>query len=165
MAQEQMRLSPTERANLVAYLDGELNDAEARAIATKLTNSPTARRELELLEKTWDLLDQLPRPKASEQLTTRTLTQMRSIAEHGGQIESAFRRVALRVGRVVAAVAASLVACLFGFALTQWVWPNPTARLARDLPLIEHLDEYRDVGTFDYLEALAESPEFNSDRD
>jgi len=165
MAQEQLRLSPTERANLVAYLDGELNDAEARAIATKLTSSATARRELELLEKTWDLLDHLPRPKASEALTTRTLTQMRQIAEQGGQIESAFRGVALHAGRLGAALAASVVAALVGFALTQWAWPNPTAKLARELPLIEHLDEYREVGTFDYLESLAESPEFSSDRD
>jgi anti-sigma factor RsiW len=165
MAQDQLRLSPTERANLVAYLDGELNDAESRAIATKLTNSATARRELELLEKTWELLEHLPRPRASEQLTTRTLTQMHLIAQQGGQMESAFRALAQRVGRVAAAVGASLAACLLGYALTQWVWPNPTARLARDLPLVEHLDEYRDVGSFEFLEALAESPEFNADRD
>ena len=49
--------------------------------------------------------------------------------------------------------------------LTHWVWPNPTARLARDLPIAEHLDEYRDVGTFEFLETLATAPEFNSDRD
>ena len=47
-APEQQRLSPGERANLVAYLDRELNEAETRAITTKLTQSVTARRELEL---------------------------------------------------------------------------------------------------------------------
>ena len=165
MALDKLRLSPTERANLVAYLDGELTDAEARAIATTLTSSATARRELEVLEKTWELLDHLPRPKASEQLTARTLTQVQRIGAQGGQIESAFRDVASRVLRIGGVVAASLAACLVGFALTQWVWPNPTARLARELPLVEHLGEYRDVGTFEFLDALAESPEFNSDRD
>jgi hypothetical protein len=111
------------------------------------------------------LLDHLPRPKASEQLTARTITEAQSIGAQGGRIESAFRDIASRVLRIASAVAASLAACLVGFALTQWVWPNPTARLARELPLVEHLDEYRAVGSFEFLDALAESPEFNSDRD
>ena len=61
---ESQRLSPAERDNLVAYLDGELPDGESRRIATKLTSSPTARREVEALERTWQLLDHLPRPQA-----------------------------------------------------------------------------------------------------
>src|SRR4051794_38198681 len=34
---DQQRLTTAERENLVAYIDGELNDVEARALATKLT--------------------------------------------------------------------------------------------------------------------------------
>ena len=83
MALEQQRLSPAERANLVAYLDRELNEAESRAIATKLSLSPTARREVEALEKTWELLEQLPRPKASEDFTERTLTEVRQLDAAG----------------------------------------------------------------------------------
>ncbi len=74
MVPDQQRLSIDERANLVAYLDGELNDAQTRAIATKLTQSLTARKEVEALQKTWELLDLLPRPKASEDFTARTLS-------------------------------------------------------------------------------------------
>ncbi len=165
MAAEQQRLSPTERANLVAYLDGELNDAESRAIATKLTQSPTARREIEILEKTWEMLDLLPRPKASEQLANRTLTEMQEIALHGGRMESTFKLLGQRARRIGLALTASLCAFFVGYAIMQWVWPNPTARLARDLTLAEHLDEYRDVGTFEFLDALSETPEFASDRD
>ena len=39
----EQRLSPEDRANLVAYLDGELTEAESRAMATKLSLSATAR--------------------------------------------------------------------------------------------------------------------------
>ena len=53
MASETQRLTDAERANLVAYLDGELNEAETRALGTKLTQSVTARREIESLQKTW----------------------------------------------------------------------------------------------------------------
>jgi anti-sigma factor RsiW len=164
MVPEQQRLSPNERANLVAYLDGELPELEAQAITTKLTQSATARREVELLQKTWELLDHLPRPRASEELTEKTLTQVRLFAERGGRFERALSQTAERVLRNLMWVAASCLVFTTAFALTYWVWPSPTARLARDLSIAEHLDEYQEVGTFEFLHELADSPEFGSDR-
>lgn len=160
MGAEQQRLTPVERSNLVAYLDGELNEAESRAIATKLTQSPTARREVEVLERTWELLDFLPRAKAPEDFTEKTLTEIRQIDARGGQLETAFMKTAQRVARSAVWVAVTAVSTLIGFALTQWVWPNPSARLASELSIAEHLDEYRDVGNFEFLKELANSPEF-----
>jgi anti-sigma factor RsiW len=161
---DQQRLSPAERANLVAYLDGELNEAESQAIATKLTRSATARREVEVLQKTWELLEHLPLPKASEDFTERTLTGARNLAEHGGRFETAFVQAARRFLRASAWVAASMAAFGVGVAVARWVWPDPSERLARDLPVAEHLDEYREVGDFGYLEELVNSPEFSTDR-
>ncbi len=54
---EQLRLTPDERADLVAYIDGELPETHSQAISTKLTHSATARREVEMLQKTWEMLD------------------------------------------------------------------------------------------------------------
>ncbi|MCA1686607.1 MAG: hypothetical protein LC745_11670 [Planctomycetia bacterium] len=165
MAIEQQRLTPVERANLVAYLDGELNEGESRAIATKLSLSPTARREVEAFEKTWELLERLPRPKAPEDFTERTLTEVRRLEEAGGRLESAVLTTASRVLRSAVWVVASALAVGLGFVLAQWAWPNPTARLARELSIAEHLDEYRDVGDFEFLKELASSPGFAEDRD
>jgi anti-sigma factor RsiW len=164
MAAEQ-RLTPTERANLVAYLDGELNEAESRVIATKLTQSPTARREVESLERTWELLEYLPRAHASENFTARTLSGVQALGLKGQQLTSAARSAAHRATWAAVWVLASCAAFLLGFALLAWVWPDPTARLARDLPIAEHYQEYRDVGSWEFLEALASSPEFGADRD
>jgi anti-sigma factor RsiW len=158
-------LTPNERANLVAYLDGELDEGETRAIATKLAHSPTARREIESLEKTWELLDYLPRPQVAEDFTARTLTEAVREETEGTRLGSAFRETTRRLLRAGAWTAASLLAFGLGYALTQWIWPNPTDRLARDLPIAEHLDEYRDVGSFEFLQELVESPEFSADRD
>lgn len=160
----EQRLTPGERANLVAYLDGELPEGEAQALSTKLTQSATARREVEALTKTWELLEHLPLPRASEALTERTLTEVRLIAEGHGRLEMALKRRARRVLNNVLWVAASFLAFAVAFGITRWVWPDPTARLVRDLSIAEHLDEYRDVGTFDYLQELANSPEFGTDR-
>ena len=68
---EQLRLSPDERADLVAYVDGELADARSRVITTKLTMSATARREVEMLRKTWELLDHLPLPEVPEEFASK----------------------------------------------------------------------------------------------
>jgi hypothetical protein len=67
--------------------------------------------------------------------------------------------------RVAVWVAVSLLTVGVGYAITHWVWPNPTARLAHDLSIAEHLDEYREVGDFDFLEILAHSSEFGTDAD
>ncbi len=160
MLPEQQRLTPSERDRLVAYLDGELSTAEAQEIATKLTHSPTARREVEILERTWELLDHLPRPSASEDLVSRTLTRIELKAERVGQIESAVAGSARRVLGVAAWVAGAIAAGILGFTLTNAFWPDPTRSLLNDLSIAEHLDEYLDVGDMEFLEALENSPEF-----
>jgi anti-sigma factor RsiW len=154
------RLSPEERANLVAYIDGELTETESRAIATKLSLSPVARREVDTLKKTWDLLEQLPRPPASADLTERTLTSIRAIESKAlswGQATGTWFSHALKlaIGLGVAAISLGL-----GFVLTRWVWPDPAARLARELSLAEHLEEYQEVGSFELLDQLVKSKEF-----
>jgi len=75
------------------------------------------------------------------------------------------RQKARQAFRVTIGAATVALAFGLGYALVQWAWPNPSERLKRDLPIAEHLDAYRDVGTFEFLKELAESPEFNADRD
>jgi len=159
MVPDQQRLSIEERSNLVAYLDGELNDTEARSIATKLTQSLTARREVDALQKTWDMLDLLPRPKASEDFTARTVSV--AIEQSEGGLDSLVGNVARRVMMGLVWAGASVLLFALGYALTLWVWPNPTARLVRDLTIAESLDEYRDVGSLEFLEQLDTASEFN----
>jgi len=165
MGPDQQRLTPSERGDLVAYLDGELEEAEARAIATKLAHSATARREVEALEKAWELLEYLPRPKASEDFTARTLTEVARADIQEGWLDSRLSQTVQKVIRGGVWTVAAALAFGIGYALMQWAWPNPSERLIRDLPIAEHLDEYRDVGTFEFLKELANSPEFNADRD
>jgi anti-sigma factor RsiW len=165
MGPDQQRLTSIERANLVAYLDGELSDAESRALATTLTHSLSARRELESLKRTWELLDHLPRPTAPENFTERTLVEVQKLIAEGGQWESAFLRSAGLAARAALWVLIWSVCFVVGMALTRWAWPNPTDRLARNLSIAEHLDEYRAVGDYQFLQELANSPEFGTDRE
>lgn len=163
MVPDQQRLTSEERVNLVAYLDDELNEAEKRAISTKLTQSLTARRELDALQKTWELLDYLPRPQASVDFTARTLVGVQEHHEKGDKLVLAVSSSLRKVMASAILVAASALLFLLGHVLVAWVWPNPSARLARDLSIAERLDEYRDVQRFEFLDLLDKSPEFNSD--
>jgi hypothetical protein len=162
MGPEQQRLTSLDRSNLVAYLDGELPEPDAQALATKLTQSIGGRRELESLQRAWELLDYLLRPSASPDFTSLTL----SLATNRPALDDRLADVAQRTARGLLRAAICLlvaVATLFAsYAATRWLWPDPTARLARDLSIAEHLDAYREVGTFEFLQQIDKSPEFNN---
>jgi anti-sigma factor RsiW len=155
----EQRLNPDERANLVAYIDGELPDNESRVIATKLTQSATARQEVEALKRTWDLLECLPRPQASGEFPARTLTFLQA-SESGASLDEVAWAWLRLLGRVFVSLVVAGAALGSGFALTRWVWPDPYARMAKDLTLGEHLQEYEEVGSFDLLDELVRSKEF-----
>lgn len=158
MVADQLRLSDTDRANLVAYLDHELTEPESRTLATKLTHSVSARREVEVLERTWGLLDHLPRPSASPQLAEQTLSEVAQLGLGAGDLTGAAGRVAKLALRMAACLATAAATLFFGYACTHWIWPDPTARLAQDLSLAEHLDEYQEIGTIEFLKQLDDSP-------
>ena len=60
------RLSTEQRGDLVAYLDGELEEDATAAIEHVLAHSNVARNDVEMLARTYDLLDQLPHLAAPE---------------------------------------------------------------------------------------------------
>jgi hypothetical protein len=66
-------------AELVAYLDGELDPAAARKVEARLAKDPAARARAAELKKSFDLLDYLPRPEPSPTFTTRTLDKLPAI--------------------------------------------------------------------------------------
>jgi anti-sigma factor RsiW len=163
MPAETQRLTDGERANLVAYLDGELTEPERRTLSTKITQSVTARREIESLQRTWELLDYLPRPEAADDFATRTMTVALDQGGRGAKASAIVGRARVIAARVavLGGVAASTLAV--GYIAGRWAWPDPSTRLVRDLPIAEHLEEYREVGSYDFLRLLENSPAFAED--
>jgi hypothetical protein len=157
---EQLRLTPDERADLVAYVDGELPETHSRAISTKLTHSATARREVEMLQKTWEMLDYLPRPELTQEFSEKTVSHIRRLELDGQAWEPVLASWSARAALVLAYVVIGLASLGLGYSATRWIWPDPTVRLLTDLTLAEHLDEYERVGSFEFLTELADSDEF-----
>ena len=69
-------LTEKDRADLVAFLDGELDADASQALEAKLARDPAARAEVDRLRRTWELLDYLPRPEPSGNFTHRTIERL-----------------------------------------------------------------------------------------
>ena len=62
-----------EQAEMVAYLDGELDVQQVADVEKRLSEDPEYRVRLQQLQQAWDLLDELPRSKGDEQFTRSTV--------------------------------------------------------------------------------------------
>jgi anti-sigma factor RsiW len=62
--------------DLVAYLDGEMDDETAAAFESRLQREPALQAQAEALKRTWELLDYLPQPEPSATFTSKTLDKI-----------------------------------------------------------------------------------------
>lgn len=149
------------REELVAYLDGELDAQQSRRIEYRLANEPEVRLVLQELDRTWHLLDELDAPTLDEDFTRTTLEMvaMAAVGDASRTGAKAPRR------RWLAAVAGLAAAALAGFALVGRLAPDPNAQLLQDLPLIENLDQYRQIDNLEFLRMLNREKLFTEDID
>lgn len=141
------------RAELVAYLDNELDPATRERLEQRLSEDGDYRRELQQLQRAWDLLDSLPRAEADEGFT-RTTVEMVAVSAAGDveqEQHAAVRR--RRVGWFVAG-GGVIAASLLGYFVTQRIASAPNERLLRDLPVIENLDLYKHADSVEFLRKL-----------
>lgn len=153
--------------NLIAYLDGELPEDEASAVEQSLVEDAGVRRDVEQLSRTYDLLDLLPALRASDGFAEKTLTAIRSVQPESPS-ESESDRVSTRPQHDfsrrltfwavrVAAFCGLLVAAQIGFNSSFRQNSESIDELLLELPLIERLDEYREIGDVQFLRSLSES--------
>ena len=156
-----------EDADLIAYLDGELDSPGAADVEDRLALDSAARARAEAYKKSYDLLDYLPRREPSPDFTTRTLTKLQPLpSPSGGSAVAAGGsgpRAADPAGRprqrswALPLLAAAVVAAVGGFAAHASLRPylNPPERLdLDDLQMIEHLPLYVAVDDLDYLRPI-----------
>jgi anti-sigma factor RsiW len=77
------QLNDEDRAELVAYLDGELGEKAAQAFEARLSRDGELRAEADVLKRTWDMLDFLPRAEPSASFTHETLERL-AVQNTGG---------------------------------------------------------------------------------
>jgi anti-sigma factor RsiW len=139
---------------LVAYLDGELTAEQCQLVEQRLGSDPAYRRRLSELEKTWDLLGELPAGEPTESFTQSTLELVLS---EDTQLQLNKRRTPWSLPLRLLAFSA-LPLALFGSAFTATrYWQNqPYRQLLRDLPVIENVDLFTKIEDLRFLELLEE---------
>ncbi len=159
--QHQPRLSDDERINLVAFLDGELAEADAIKLEDKVARSVSVRREIQALEKTWNMLDWLPRLELPEEFASQTVTRIHTQQLRAEMIEGRLKRFTIIAGKIVGWAACVLAAAGVGFAAIRLAWPDPTRELINDLEIVENLDSYRAIPDIEFLDSLAKLGAFS----
>jgi hypothetical protein len=169
-----------DEAELVAYLDGELDAPAARRLEDRMAADPDLRARAAALKKTFDLLDYLPRPEPSATFATRTLDRLPAVRSGSGVVAAPSAPSGLAIsstpsslipapsgGRswgwaagVVAAVGVALGAgYLAAGAARDYLFPprkdaNPDALGPSDIALVKNLPFYVGVDDADFLRQL-----------
>lgn len=157
------RLTTEDRDNLTAYLDGELDETTTRRIESVLAGSSVARNDVELLARTYELLDDLPKPKAPADFTERTVATAKLEGIRQPISQQRWYRITQRALVLAAWTLMMIASSAAGFALaTHWV-SQPQDMLIDELPMIRHLDVYSEVGNVEFLHQLRKERELLDD--
>ncbi|QDU82119.1 hypothetical protein Pla110_38740 [Polystyrenella longa] len=149
-----VRVSSDLRSNLVAYLDGELDEDASHNVEILLAQSEVARHDVEMLSRSFDLLDMLPQEKASENFTEQTMASIAAIESHIPLFHQRWFHW-VRKGLVVLCWLGIMGAASFGgYVVGQQIWPTRTEQVLEELPLYENLHIYREMGDVELLRQL-----------
>lgn len=150
-----IRLTAEIRDDFVAYLDGELDEEATERIETVISQSEVARGDIEALAQTYELLDTLERPEAPEDFTARTMATIRVDQLRPDARDTWWYRVTRQGGAIAVWAAALMVTATAGYLATnRWI-RTPSDQLVEELPLIEQLDLYTEVGEVEFLQRLS----------
>jgi len=144
-----------EQAEMVAYLDGELDVQQVADVEKRLSEDPEYRVRLQQLQQAWDLLDELPRSKGDEQFTRSTVEIVVVKAR-----EEAERRTWLpRLGGLLLVVGVSLAGYLLSWQLAN----RDNRQLVQDLPVIEKMSQYKQAESLEFLRMLVKEGVFETE--
>jgi len=139
---------------IVAYLDGELDTEAIARVERRLSEDASYRARLGQLQHAWDLLDNLRRTEADDEFVQSTVAMVAVQAEQEAKTQKMriVRQQSLAWLTLTAAVLLSIAA---GYAVLHRRMTRDDRNLVRDLPVIEHVDEYLNVEDVSFLKQLA----------
>jgi anti-sigma factor RsiW len=138
---------------LVAYLDGELSPEEAARVERRMAEDPKYNARLNQLQRAWDLLDTLQRTEADDDFVHSTVAMVAVQAEGDAQTQK-LRVVRRRALGWLAVVALAVLSATTAYVVIQRRLSRDNWKLVHDLPVIEHVDEYRNIDSLDFLRQL-----------
>ena len=162
MPDKQEKTESISEEQLVAFLDGELDEHTATRIRQALETDPELRGRLESLSGAWDMLDQLKQPQVKTDFTESTMELVALAAQSDINQSRTFWKIE-RLRRYATLAAALFAAGLIGFFGGALFRPDPNRQLLEDLPVVQRLDEYRQIDSIEFLHKLHKSELFSED--
>ena len=147
------RLTADDRADLVAYLDGELDEATTARIDQTVASNEVARREIERLSRVYDLLDELPKTEPSPEFTQSALSVVeQEVIEEGsiGRLQDLINRWRPLAIAGLAAMAMTGLGTVLGAAAFR----AEGNRRLEAVPTAELLPTLQAIGDEDFLRSL-----------
>ena len=148
------RLTSEDRGNLVAYLDGELDEATSDRIDRTVAENEVARREVELFERVYDLLDHLPEAKVSTEFTQSTIAAVRQQTEDVEGSAGRLQNLGYQLRPLVVLAAVSALSTALGVLLGAAAFRSPVEDRLELVPVADHLETLEAVGDLTFLERL-----------
>ncbi len=152
--------SATFTEKLVAYLDGELPEVAAREVEQSLSSDPAVRAEIDQLNRAWEMLDLLPRPNASGEFSSRTLTTIKAADKTNAdamanvaatELFPTVDRTPNTTRRLLVWGMGLLLVAAFSFFVARQRAQTNSDPLVDQLPLIENLETLREIGDVNFL--------------
>ncbi len=140
-------------AQLVAYLDGELDSAANEEIERRLCEDAEYRLRLRQLQQSWDLMDLIPQVDVDQSFTQNTVAMVAVRATKDANVEQSRRRK-LRKQRWWATLAGTAAAFLAGYVFVYQYVQRENRQMLQDLPVIERMEEYRYADSVEFLRML-----------
>jgi anti-sigma factor RsiW len=164
MSEQPANVDASLEEQLVAYLDGELDTAASRRIEELLADDPKVRLTLQRLDRTWQLLGALDATPVDERFIQSTLEMVTVAAVE--EVEQSRAQAPRRRRRRWLLTAASVAAAgLAGFLIVGRMVPDPNQELIEELPVLENLDQYSQVGDVEFLQMLCQEGLFAKESD
>jgi hypothetical protein len=145
---------------LVAYLDGELDAKSVRQVEDRLSVEPDLREKMTSLEQTWNMLSELETISADKELVRSTMEvvtltiekELREGKQHSGQRKWLDQLVLVTVLFMFGVI---------GFQLSALIGIQKKKQLVEDIPIIQNITMYKEIDSFEFLEALSKKRVFD----
>ncbi|HEV7279396.1 MAG TPA: hypothetical protein VGN57_04205 [Pirellulaceae bacterium] len=151
-------LTDDDRRDLVAYLDGELPPDEAARIEARMLSDDAYRAEMQALQGTFDLLEDLPISTVGPDFT-RTTVEVASIDFRRRPSTSEFDPKRLLPAALL--LLSVGLAGAFGFAWQRNRQSLPEREAIREFPILENYDAYDWGGDVEFLRQLRDEGIFD----
>ncbi|QDS89369.1 hypothetical protein EC9_35680 [Rosistilla ulvae] len=145
---------------LVAYLDGELEDDQRAALEERLMEDPDCKRRLRSLQQTFDMLDELPRTTVNNDFARTTVEMIAVSASQEFEIVKQRRPWKLSAA-AVGLLFTTAVTFIVGGVIVRGYQQEQQRELVEGLAVAEHLRAYSQIKSdsdLKFFASLAEQP-------